>query len=53
MEVNTNVQQQEYSDEYIKEHWRELIMTHDDPDIDDDDKLPNAYIDYRNDKNSI
>ena len=29
----------EYSEEYLKEHWRELIMTHEDPEIDDDDKL--------------
>lgn len=43
----------EYSDEYLKEHWRELVMTNDDPEIDDDDILPDAYIGYLNDKNSL
>ena len=36
IDTNTDAQRHEYSDEYIKEHWRELVVTHEVPDIDDD-----------------
>ncbi|WP_198266328.1 hypothetical protein [sulfur-oxidizing endosymbiont of Gigantopelta aegis] len=41
-----------YSEEYLKQHWRKLIMTHETPET-DDDELSNAYIDYLNEKNSF
>ena len=42
----------EYSDEYIKEHWRELIMTSSDPLQDDDEVLQEEYGAYLNAKHS-
>ena len=49
IDSNTDAQQHEYSDEYIKEHWRELVVTHEAPDIDDDDCLEQAHANWTKD----
>jgi hypothetical protein len=45
-------EQSQYSDEYIKEHWRELIMTSSDPLQDDDEVLQEEYGAYLSAKHS-
>ncbi len=45
--------QSKYSDEYLKKNWKDFIVTSSDPDIDDDEQLPKAYVDYLNDKNTL
>ena len=30
----------------MKQHWQELVMTHDDPYIDDDDKIEEAHANW-------
>jgi len=41
-----------YSDEYLNEHWRELIMTSTSPDQDDDEVLKEQYGKYLHAKHS-
>ena len=38
------------TDEYIKKHWQELIMTSGEPFVDDDERLPEAYSEYLKEK---
>ncbi len=39
-----------FSEEYLKEHWQELIMTNEDPYVSDDDMLEKAHSEWDNEK---
>ena len=49
-DMENKLQQQEYSDEYIEQHWRELAMTHEDPGVDDDERLEQAHANWNKDE---
>jgi len=38
----------DYSDEYLRENWKELVITHEDPMINDDDNLEQAHANWNN-----
>jgi len=39
----------DYSDDYLRENWKELVMTNEDPMIDDDDRLEQAHANWNKD----
>jgi len=41
-----------FTKEYIKKNWKELVMTNENPNIDDDEVLPQAYWEYHNEKHT-
>ncbi|WP_428357404.1 hypothetical protein [Methyloprofundus sp.] len=38
----------EFSNKYLQDNWMELVMTHEDPNIDDDNKLERAHASWEN-----
>ncbi|MFK5986352.1 MAG: hypothetical protein QM479_13145 [Pseudomonadota bacterium] len=54
IENKSNIEKTVYSDEYVKENWRELAYNASgDPEQDDDDVLREKYGKYLNEKHSI
>jgi len=45
-------EQAEWDDEYIKKHWREIALSTDSADLDDDERLYEAYWGYYHEKHS-
>ncbi|MCW8932692.1 MAG: hypothetical protein OQL19_20955 [Gammaproteobacteria bacterium] len=36
----------DYSAEYLRENWKELVITHEDPLVNDDDRLEQAHANW-------
>ena len=46
---NTKKDVNDYSEEYLRDNWKELVMTNEDPMIDDDDNLEQAHANWDKD----
>ncbi len=52
IDYKKDLEQAKWDDEYVEKHWREIALNTDSADLDDDERLYEAYEEYYHEKHS-
>ena len=52
IDYKKDLEQAKWNDEYVEKHWREIALSTDSADLDDDERLYKAYEEYYHEKHS-
>ncbi len=52
IDYKKNLEQAKWDEEYVEKHWREIALSTDSADLDDDERLYEAYEEFYHEKHS-